>query len=135
MTLSVTSSDLDTFLNLDSTINAARADLLIELATDMCVSYIDPVPDGAKRIILSAAGRAYSNPDGVEAHTIGPELVTYGTTLGGLYLTKAEIADLKRMGGVGGAFSVDPTPDDAFSSIYPWDENIWGPYGVWQELA
>jgi hypothetical protein len=125
-----TSSDLDTLLDLSGTIDGTRATFLIGLAESLCASIVDPVPANANVVVLSVAGRAYTNPDGVAAHTIGPESVQYGSTLGGLYLTKADVATLKRMAGVGGAFTVDPTPADAGTLVYPWDENLWGFEGV-----
>lgn len=130
MPVSVTPSDLDTLLGLEGSIDTPRATLVISLAENLCSSIVDPIPDNANVVVLSVAARSYSNPDGVAAHTIGPESVQYGSTLGGLYLTKADVATLKRMAGMGGAFTVDPTPADAGKAIYPWDENLWGFEGV-----
>ena len=76
------------------------------------------------------AARAYVNPDGVAAHTIGPESVEYGSTLGGLYLSKSDVTTLQRLAGSGGAFSVDPMDPCAGRQLYPWDRNLWGFEGV-----
>lgn len=131
MTLSVMPDDLDLFLAMNGTIDTDRASLLIELATDLCTSVISPIPDTAKSVVLSAAARAYTNPEGVQGQTIGPESVQYGSaTMGGLYLTKGDVATLKRMGGVGGAYSVQVMPADAGTNVPIWDENIWGFEGI-----
>ena len=126
MTCVVTTDQLGTLLELDGNINANRAQLLIDLAQDLCSSVVTPVPDNARVVVLSIAARGYMNAAGVTAETVGPTSVQYGSAgLGGLYLTKREIAALKRLAGVGGAFSIDTMPDDAGKQLYPWDLNIW----------
>lgn len=103
-------SDLALYLGVDS-VDEDRADLLLSLATAECLSIVDPLPDNAKGVILSASARAYTNAQGVQYETVGPYSVQ--RPWAGLYLTKAERAALRRGNGSGGAFSVDPTPADA----------------------
>lgn len=114
MTLTVTSDDLSTFLG--NPVDTARADLLIELATDLVESIVTPAPDGAKAIVLTAASRAYTNVEGLTQEGIGPYIAS--RPAGGVYLTKAERSSLRLLAGRGGAFSIDPIgegyPDDRF---------------------
>jgi len=108
--MTVTASDLELYMGSD-TINSSRADLLIAQATLLCESVVTPLPAAADVVIISAAARAYSNPQGVTAESVGPYNVQ--RPWAGIYLTKAERAALRRMAGSGGAFSVDPTPAKA----------------------
>ncbi|MFB7647131.1 hypothetical protein ACFC0S_16765 [Streptomyces sp. NPDC056084] len=107
-----TAEDLGLFLGLDE-IDGARADLLLTQAVALCLSVVKPLPDGATPVVLSAAGRAYVNPQQVSYETIGPMSVQRPQGSGGLYLTKADKVVLKSLAGRGGAFTVDPTPADA----------------------
>jgi hypothetical protein len=108
-------TDLDTYLGLDGDIDEAKATLLLQLAHDKCEAIVSPVPDAARGVELDVAARAYMNPTNVVTNDAGP----YGssTVMGGLWLTKANIADLRRMAptdsGSSGAFTIDPTPADA----------------------
>lgn len=105
-----TAEDLGTYLDLGE-IDGTRADLMIGLAINLCLSVVKPLPAEANVVVLSAAGRAYANPQGATYETIGP--MSIQRPQAGLYLTKAEKASLKAMAGRGGAFTVDPTPEDA----------------------
>lgn len=126
MALTVTTTELATFMQ-DTDIDVDRATLLIRLATNLCSSVVTPVPDNADGVVLSVASRAYTNPTGVQAETIGPTTVQFGSTSGGIYLTKSDTATLNRLAGRGGgAFTVNPISPDAGCHLYPWDENLWG---------
>ncbi len=103
---------LGLYLGLDE-IQGDRADLLILQAVALAESVVKPLPDQATAIVLSAAGRAYVNPQQVSYETIGPMSVQRPSGSGGLYLTKADKAALKSLAGRGGAFTVDPTPAGA----------------------
>lgn len=122
-----TAEDLGLYLDL-SEVNGPRADLLIAQAVALATSIVNPLPDGATAVVLSAAGRAYDNPTNATMETIGPMSVQRAAS-GGLYLTKAETTTLKRLAGRGGAFSIDPTPQDANPWITWPLENIGGGYG------
>lgn len=105
-----TAEDLALYLGLDE-ISGSRADLLIGQAINLCLAVVRPLPEEATVVVLSAAGRAYANPQGATYETIGPMSVQRPQA--GLYLTKAEKTALKSMAGRGGAFTVDPTPATA----------------------
>lgn len=118
-----TAEDLGLYLNLGE-IEGARADLMIRQAVLLCESIVKPLPDAASVVVLSAAGRAYANPQGVSYETIGP--ISVQRPQAGLYLTKAEKSALKAMAGRGGAFTIDPTPEDATPvPTFPIDDDGW----------
>lgn len=128
-----TAEQLGLLLGLDE-IDGDRADFLISQAVVLAETVVTPLPDGATAVVLSAAGRAYVNPQQVSQETIGPMSVQRPAGSGGLYLTKADKAALKAAAGRGGAFTVDPTPADA----NPWaswpvdDPGEWGPGMEWE---
>jgi hypothetical protein len=122
----VTADELRLYLNLGE-VDAMRAEFLLDQALTLAASIVTPVPDAAKPIILAAAGRAYANPQGVSQETVGP----YGVQrpFAGLFFTRAEQAALRRLGGQGGAFTVDTTPATADPLVtWPYDpDNPFGP--------
>jgi hypothetical protein len=121
-----TAEQLGLYLGM-SEVDGARADLLIEQAVALCETVVKPLPDQATAVVLSAAGRAYVNPQQVSYETIGPMSVQRPQGSGGLYLTRADKAALKSAAGRGGAFTVDPTPAAADPSpTYPADDG-YGP--------
>ncbi|MFC4512220.1 hypothetical protein [Streptomyces ehimensis] len=61
--------------------------------------------------MLSVAARAYANPQGIVAETVGPYSVQRPQA--GLYMTRDERRSLKLMAGRGGAFTINPTPPGA----------------------
>lgn len=126
-----TAEQLALYLGLPE-IDGARADLLIAQAVALCETVVRPLPDQATAVVLSAAGRAYVNPQQISYETIGPMSVQRPSGSGGLYLTKADKAALKSLAGRGGAFTVDPTPDSADPSpTWPADPDI-GPGLVYE---
>lgn len=95
-------------------IDEARATLLIGQAENLCRSIVNPLPAGAEAVVLSVAARVYVNPSQATSQTAGPFNVAQ--PFPGLYLTRADKATLRRLGGVGGgAFSIDPTSADVLS--------------------
>ncbi|MFD9150587.1 hypothetical protein [Streptomyces diastaticus] len=126
-----TAEQLALYLGLPE-IDGARADLLIAQAVALCETVVRPLPDQATAVVLSAAGRAYVNPQQISYETIGPMSVQRPSGSGGLYLTKADKAALKSLAGRGGAFTVDPTPDSADPSpTWPADPDV-GPDLVYE---
>lgn len=136
-------ASLDTYLGLNGSINTDRATLLLSLATDLCLSIVNPLPDGCDPVVLDVAARAYSNPtNGVTgaASAFGP---SQPPPMGGLWLTKANIAFLRRLSPSGsGAFTIDPTPADAgpysfwFQAPETWEDalaNVSGPFSEWDQ--
>ena len=96
-------------------IDTERAGLLLELAQGKCETVVFPLPDAAKSIVLSVAARAYANVTSAHQAGIGSAQVSYGAPssssgIGGLYLSKSERADLRRLVGRTGAFSIDLLP-------------------------
>ncbi|MFJ3289990.1 hypothetical protein ACIPMW_32480 [Streptomyces sp. NPDC086669] len=121
-----TAEQLGLYLDLPE-VNADRAELLIAQAVALCETVVKPLPDQATAVVLSAAARAYVNPQQVSYETIGPMSVQRPSGSGGLYLTKADKSALKALAGRGGAFTVDPTPETADPSpTYPVDDD-YGP--------
>lgn len=102
--MAVTPDDLQTYLG-SPNFDAERAELLISTAVSLCEAIVKPLPESADAVILSSAGRAYTNATGVTSQMAGPYQVTMPS--GGVYLTKSERATLRRLAGGGGAFSID----------------------------
>lgn len=117
----VTSDDLATFLG-ESSLDEARASLMLTLARQACEVYVSPLPDSALGVVLTVAARAYSSPTTATMETAGPFSVQ--RPAGGVYLTRTERQALKTLAGRGGAFSVDPTPADALQGLNPWNQNV-----------
>ena len=91
-------SDLAVFLGTD--VDENRATLFLQLAQDKCESIVTPLPATALGVILDVAARGYGNPSGATQTAVGP----FAQTLpGGVWLTKANITELRRLGGGGGA--------------------------------
>lgn len=115
----VTTSDLALYLGLD-TIDEARANLILQMAGGVVAAVVGTdtngdLPTGVGGVVLSAAGRAYTNPTSTTAQMAGPFQQSGGT--GGVYLTRAERTTLRGMVGRTGAFSVNLLagyPDSVF---------------------
>lgn len=117
-----TAEDLAIFLNVTD-INTERAEWLLERAQDKCEAILSPLPDAAMGVVCDIAGRAYSNPTAANSSAPGPFGTPLGSLPGGLFITKANIAELRRLAveSGSGAFTIDPTPADA------------GPYNYWPQ--
>jgi hypothetical protein len=122
--MTVTPTDLGTYLGV--AVDDARAQLVIDLATQLCQSVVTPLPVGAEAVILDVAVRGYANPTSVPAQAAGPFSV--GGASGGVWLTRANKATLRRLAGSGGAFTIDTLPETAGAGLPPWEINTWG-YG------
>lgn len=125
MALVVTAEELDLLLGLEGRINVPRAELCIDLIIDDAMSIVNPLPDNAKGLVLTAAARVYGNPQQLTAESVGPFSVSHQP---GAYLTRRERARLRRLAGKStGAYTVDPTPADAspagsWPPVYDWDD-------------
>lgn len=97
--------DLRVVLSLD-VIDQTKARLLLDLTVQRVAAVVSPVPFEARPIVLDVAARAYVNPQGVTQESVGPFSRSFTTP--GVYLTKRERADLRRMRGAGGAFTFNP---------------------------
>lgn len=117
-------SELGVYLSRDITVSDERAALLLQLAHDRCEMHVSPVPSSAKGIELAVAGRAYTNITSANQMVLGSAQVSFGSQnstfgLGGLYLSKTEVRDLRRAAGRYGAFSVDMVPPAAPPTSVP----------------
>ncbi|PSJ29560.1 hypothetical protein B7P34_06745 [Streptosporangium nondiastaticum] len=107
----VTPQDLADLLGQD--VQEDRARMIIVQAEALCRAVVSPLPEGAGAVVLSVAARAYANPQGIVAETVGPYSVQRPHAQAGLYMTRDERRSLKLMAGRGGAFSINPTPPGA----------------------
>lgn len=113
MSLITTTADLATFMNVS--VDAARAQLMLDLVEGDAGSIVFPLPPAARGVILTAAARAYANPLATASQSAEGASATWNP--GGLYLSRAERRQLRRLAGIGGgAFTVDPTPADAMAN-------------------
>lgn len=114
--LAVYADDLELYLGTTFTSDETeRAQLLIDLSMSLVATVVDPIPESAKAIVLTSAGRAYSNPQGVTSEMMGPFQASRPSA--GVYLTRSERAALRLASGKGGAFSIDTLvgyPDSRF---------------------
>lgn len=122
-----TLAEFASFLQED--LDTATANLvLLDLAQGQIIDEIgvrDPWPATAKAIALSAAKRAYVNPEGVSSETVGGTVVAYTDGNMGVFLTEDERNRLQRVGGGGtAAFSINPWHEPA-----PWYGT--GQYGAY----
>lgn len=115
-------SDLGTYLGVE--VDEARAALILQNAQALCESIVAPLVPADAAVVLDVAVRAFSNPANVDSQAAGPYPINYGTVSGGMWLTKQNKATLRRNHSGGGAFSYDPTPDDAGTCLPPWDQNV-----------
>lgn len=108
-----TPSELGTLLQQDIAENDPRGVLVLALAQARCELWVTPLPDAAKGIVLAVAARAWTNMEQANQIGMGSAYATMsagGVTAGGLYLSRTERADLRRLAGRSGAFSVDWLP-------------------------
>lgn len=119
--LTVTVTDLKNCLD-DQNINVTRAQMILNFATVLCESIVNPLPAGAEVVVLDVAQRAYAvPPEGVGPYaTIAP--ATMGA--GGLFLTRNNETTLRRLAGRGGAFSIDTIPATFTPSLPVWDTGV-----------
>lgn len=127
-----TPNDVATFLGQD--IDDVMAQWFIDQAESLCSAVVDPLPDAALPVIVRVAARGLSNSSGAQQMSLGSAQVSFGsqaaTYNGGLFLSKDDRTSLLRLVGRGGAFTIDPTPDDAGTGLAPWAQNVDFPYGI-----
>lgn len=122
----VTSDDLGTYLN-DPALDADRADFLIGQAQTLCESIITPLPATAAVVVTRVAGRAYVTITSTRQQQLAAAGSPYATTtggMGGVYLTRYDEADLRRLKGSGGAFSIDTLPAGYATNLPWWDSDV-----------
>lgn len=109
----ITPGDLGTYLN-DPSIQTARAQMMIDQAMQACESVVSPIPAEAGWVVMRVAGRGYMSATvrGPQMGAGGSPLGTTGIGLGAIWLTRADKADLRRLSGGGGSFTIDLLPTD-----------------------
>lgn len=115
--------------HLQCDLDTATADLLLlDLAQGLITELIgeqDPWPKTAKSIALTAAARAYRNPEGVRQDATGGTTAIYNDPLYrmGVYLSDAEKADLQEwLDGPGG--STLGQPQGSFPVSHAWPDPV-----------
>lgn len=109
-----TPTELGLLLQVDISSTDPRATLVLALAQLRCERWVTPLPDSAKDIVLAVAVRAWTNIASTNQVGMGSAYATLASTgsggAGGLYVSKSEKAELRRLAGRSGAFSVDWLP-------------------------
>jgi hypothetical protein len=126
----VTVAPADLALYLGVELDTARAQYLIDRATDLAKTIVDPLPPAADAIVLDVAARAFTNPGNVSSQGMGPFQASFSGGQGGLYLTRQNKVALRRLGGGSSAFSIDPTPARHAEVVqglpfWDWDPAAW----------
>jgi hypothetical protein len=122
-----TLEEFASFLQVD--VNTATSQLLLlDLAQGLIAGEIgeqDPWPTIAKSVALSAAARAYVNPEGLRQETAGSTTAIYNTPLytNGVFLSDQEKADLNAwVNGPGG--STLGQPQGCFPQPRAWPDPV-----------
>ena len=114
MTAIALPSELGTLLQQTIPDDDPRGVLVLALAQARCELWVSPLPDAAKGIVLSVAARAWTNIASANQIGMGSAYATLANTgaggVGGLYVSRSEKADLRRLAGRSGAFSIDWLP-------------------------
>lgn len=114
LSLPLQPTDLQMFLGIP-TIDSDRASLILNAAQQLCESVVSPLPDNAAPVVLGVAARAYTNPMQLVDSAIGTAHMQYGSipgggAIGGLYLSRSDKANLRRLSGTSSAFSTSMLP-------------------------
>jgi hypothetical protein len=128
----VDSSELGTYLGIADVSSALdRLSLVIGYAQTLCESVVSPLPVGAEVVVVDVVTRAFTNPGNARSQGTGPYSVNWGAVAGGLWLTRQNKATLRRLGGGGGAFTIDTLPATAGQNLPWWDRNTGGQVPDW----
>jgi hypothetical protein len=122
--------DLATYLN-DPTIDSARAEAMINDAQALAETVVSPLPAAASVIVKRIAARAYVSTMTTRTSQMiaaGSQIGAMPLGMGGIYLTRGDRADLRRLTGGGAAFTINPLPAGYALDVPPWDFN--GAVGV-----
>jgi hypothetical protein len=88
-------------------------------------------------IVKRVAARGYVTVTSARQYQLGMADTGFGTQpgpVGGVYLTRADKADLRRIAGGGGAFSIDLLPADYELCLPPWDNGSYWDTSSWSYL-
>lgn len=130
--MTVFPSDLATLLG-DTSINTTRAQAMIDDAVALCQSVVNPLPAGADVVVKRVAARGYLQTS-ARQYQLASADAPYGASpgpVGGVTLLRVDKADLRRLAGGGGAFTIDLLPADYVAPVSPspWDDPILGGSG------
>ena len=84
------------------------------------------VPDAIVRVVLGAAQRNYTNPDGVIQESAGPFARQLSQESTGVYLTKVEMDIVRRFRAAGGELWTLQTTRDGDESNTVWYQDAFG---------
>jgi hypothetical protein len=123
----VSVAELGLALN-DTSIQESRAAHLIDRAQQACANYlaqigVSAVPQSAAFVVERIAARAYTTPTGARSAQMAAAgaLVAGNSSGGGVWLTKADKADLRTAADIGSAFTINLLPDDYAVALPLWD--------------
>lgn len=108
----ITPDDLGVYLK-DPSIDTVRATEMIADAQTLCESILNPLPTTASVVVKRVAGRGYVTTTSARQSQVAGAGSPFGAQpggMGGIHLYAEDIADLRRLAGGGGAFSIDMLP-------------------------
>lgn len=129
----VDADDLAVYLN-DSSLNPDRAEAMIADAQTLCESVLSPLPAAAAVIVKRVAARGYVTTTSTRNAQVAAAGSPFGSTpggLGGVWLSRSDRADLRRLAGGGGSFNIDILPVDYVAPSQHWSD----PTGDWDQPA
>lgn len=121
----IDADDLALYLN-DDTIDVARAEAMIADAQLLCESIVAPLPPAAVVVVKRVAGRAYvttTTTRGAQMSIAGSQFGMLPGAQGGVFLTRQDRADLRRVAGGSNAFTINTFPADYEPDLPWWDVN------------
>ena len=104
--------DLGVYLK-DTSIDTARAQAMIDDAQTLCATIVSPLPAAASVVVKRVAARAYvstTQSRSGQSAAVGAVIGSQSGVGGGVWLSRTDVVDLRRMAGGGSAFSIDPLP-------------------------
>lgn len=110
----------------DDEINVDRATLMISQAQKLCESIVGDLASvtGADVVVMRVAARAYVTTHSARRQQLAMSGSPFGTLPGadgGVFLTRQDKTDLRRMAGGGNAFTINPLPADYAPDLPDWD--------------
>jgi hypothetical protein len=108
-------ADLELYLGEPvGSIDVDRANLILQMAQDLCETVVTPLPVTARAVVMAVAARAYTNVSSATQLGMGSAYATLANTgtggAGGMYLSRSDKAALRALAGRGSAFSADTMP-------------------------
>jgi hypothetical protein len=117
-------SDLGVLLYDSDSIDEPRAKLMIRYAQDLCESVVSPLPASCAVVVARVASRGYTTT----TSTRGAHMSMAGSAFGmppgadgGVFLTRQDKSDLRRLAGNSNAFTINLLPSTYQTIQPPWD--------------